>query len=786
MEFPRYPAPRSGSLARALGALLLTVFSAALLEPAVRAQTVTATLTVGANAYAVAANPVTNKIYVVNRNPAGTVTVIDGATNAMTSIPVGGMPSALDINTVTNRIYVANFADGTVSVIDGTSNAVIATVATGQAPFQVVVNAKANHIYVMGSWLDGTETVIDGATNTVVDQIFGGNNPTYIAVDPTIDTMYVVAYANNVYPNVVAPTLYSAVGLVPNVPAVNGNDTLFELPGNNAYSMAADPVTDQLVVACVNGNGFVVANIDAQGLTKSYKQFQYGQDYVGVAVNSVTGIAYVTNGNFVTATVDAVNLTTYADTQIVAGALPLAIAIDQTANVVYVANDSNPGTVTAIDGATNATTTIPVGNAPFALAVNPVTTKVYALNHDAAGTMAVISGIPAAAAPVISVQPQSQTVAVGATVAFNAAAGGRPTPGYQWTFNGSPLSDGPGISGSTAPTLVLTGVSASNAGTYALVATSSAGQTTSSAATLAVATTATPGRLINLSTRALIDNGRGVEGAQVLIAGFVIQGTGSKSLILRGVGPALSNFGIVASPTVAGPVQHPYLALYDSAVPANLITGDLGWQTPPSVPGGIWKGDAAPLDATAADFSGVGAFALAAGSTDSALKVLLPPGAYTTQVTTTDPGDGVVLAEVYDDDAATSSAKLVNISSRAFIGSGVNAMIAGFVITGSTSATVLIRASGPALAPLGVDSVATNPNVLLYDSLGNLLASNSKWGGSPQIAAAAARVGAFAWTDPTSQDAAVLVTLPPGAYTAEVNPTINPYGNALIEVYLLP
>jgi hypothetical protein len=59
-------------------------------------------------------------------------------------------------------------------------------------------------------------------------------------------------------------------------------------------------------------------------------------------------------------------------------------------------------------------------------------------------------------------------------------------------------------------------------------------------------------------------------------------------------------------------------------------------------------------------------------------------------------------------------------------------------------------------------------------------------GGSPAIAATAARVGAFAWTDPNSQDAALVVTLPPGAYTAEVNPTIPPYGNALIEVYLVP
>jgi YVTN family beta-propeller protein len=765
---------------------LVFLVLAALSAPAASAQTVTATVPAGPGAFAIAVNSVTNKVYVVNDTTSGTVTVIDGTTNATTSIPVGSGPQALDVNPVTNKIYVANGADGTVSVIDGSTNAVVATVKTGVNPQQVVVNSKANIVYVMNGSLDGTETVIDGGTNAVVDQIFGGDDPSFIAVDPTIDTLYVVATANNDYPSTTTPTLYSAVGLVPDSPIDNGNDTIAELPGTNVYAMAADPVTDQVVAACVNGGGFVVMDNNAQGLAKSYKQFEAGQNYAYAAINAVTGVAYVTNGDFGGTTLDAVNLSTYVDTQIVAGPLALAIAVDPAANVVYVGNDSIPGTVTAIDGVTNATTTIPVGNAPFAIAVNPVTTTVYALNNDAAGTVSVIRGIPAATTPVISAQPQSETVASGATVAFNAAAVGRPVPGYQWTFNGAPLSDGGGISGSTGPTLVLTGVSAANGGTYAVIATNSTGHATSSAATLAVTTAATPGRIINLSTRALIDNGRGVDGAQVLIAGFVIQGTGSKSLVLRGVGPALANFGITGAIGVAGPIQHPDLTLYDSAVPANLITQDLGWQSPPSAPTGIWKGAAAPADATAADFSEVGAFALAPGSADCALKLALPAGAYTGQVTTTDTGNGIVLAEVYDEDTGTPSANLVNISSRGFIGSGVNAMIAGFVISGSTSATVLIRASGPALAALGVDSVATNPNVLLYDANGNLLASNSKWGGNPQIAAAAARVGAFTWTDPTSDDAAVLVTLPPGAYTAEVDPTVNPYGNALIEVYLVP
>jgi YVTN family beta-propeller protein len=784
MDFPRFAELRLSPRLHRICLPLLAAAAALVSGPSTRAQTVATTLTVGANPYAVAVNPVTNKIYVINQTPKGTLTVVDGATNAVTSIPVGGMPSALDINTVTNRIYVANYADGTVSVVDGTSNTVVATVATNVNPFQVVVNAKANHIYVMGFSIDGTEAVIDGATNTVVDQIFGGNDPTYIAVDPTTDMLYINAQANNDYPNTTVPTLYSALGLVPNVPAFNGYDTIAQvLGGQYVYTMAADPVTDKVVATCVNENGFYVFTMDAHGLATTLKQFHAGINYLYVAINSATGVAYITNGD---GGVDAININTLVDTPIAAGTTALAIAVDPNANAAYVANYSKPGTpgmVNAIDGTTNLATSITVPDQAFALAVNPVTTKVYVLVNDGAGTMAVINGIPATTGPTFSFQPQSQSVAAGATVAFNAAAGSRPASTYQWTFNGAPLTDGAGISGSTAPTLLLTAAAAANAGTYAVIAKNSAGQATSTSATLSVVPSAAPGRIINLSTRARVDSSfsaLGIQGAQVLIAGFVTQGTGSKSLVLRGIGPTLGNFGITEL------VEHPTLALDDSATPANLITQDMGWQSPPSAPAGIWNGRVSPTDATAADFSAVGAFALPSGSADNAIKVALPTGAYTTQITSADGTDGIVLAEVYDADPGTPSSNLVNISSRAYVEPDQGAMIAGFVVTGTTSSTLLIRASGPALTAFGVGTVLPNPNVLIYDAKGNLVASNTKWGGSPQIAATAARVGAFAWTDPNSQDAAVVVTLPPGAYTAEVNPTVPPFGNALIEVYLVP
>ena len=69
----------------------------------------TTTVAAGTEPLAVAVNPVTNKIYVANRRSGNNVTVIDGATNATTTVPSGTHPEAVAVNPVTNKIYVANY-----------------------------------------------------------------------------------------------------------------------------------------------------------------------------------------------------------------------------------------------------------------------------------------------------------------------------------------------------------------------------------------------------------------------------------------------------------------------------------------------------------------------------------------------------------------------------------------------------------------------------------------------------------------------------------------------------
>jgi hypothetical protein len=359
--------------------------------------------------------------------------------------------------------------------------------------------------------------------------------------------------------------------------------------------------------------------------------------------------------------------------------------------------------------------------------------------------------------PVASGQPSSQTVASGRTATFSFPVTGLPAPTYQWYLNGS------AISGATSSTLVVSGATSANAGTYTCTATNPTGSVTSNAATLAVTSTANPGRLINLSCRAEVGTG-----ANIIFGGFAIGGSGTsgqQSVLVRASGPALTAFG------VPGVLPDPQLQLFSGQTLMQTAEG--------------WQGNAT----IAATASAVGAFAWSSPTShDSAFDVSLPAGAFTAQVAgqTGDTGDALV--EVYDATPAGTYAattpRLVNLSARVDVGTGSNALIAGFVIGGTTNMTVLIRASGPALVPFGVGGVLPDPKLVLQNqSTGATIATNSGWGGDPVIAGVASSAGAFGWSSPTSLDSAMVITLPPGQYTANVSGASGDTGVALVEVY---
>ena len=129
-------------------------------------------------------------------------------------------------------------------------------------------------------------------------------------------------------------------------------------------------------------------------------------------------------------------------------------------------------------------------------------------------------------------------------------------------------------------------------------------------------------------------------------------------------------------------------------------------------------------------------------------------------------------------------ARLANLSTRGWVGAGDQVLIGGLVVGGGTSRTVLIRALGPALVALGVPGVLADPRLRLYRGA-DLVAENDNWGGDPLAVAAARTAGAFAVTDIAGKDAMLLLTLPPGAYTAQVSGEGGATGLALLEAYEL-
>ncbi len=263
-------------------------------------------------------------------------------------------------------------------------------------------------------------------------------------------------------------------------------------------------------------------------------------------------------------------------------------------------------------------------------------------------------------------------------------------------------------------------------------------------------------RLVNLATRALVGGAAGTP-----VAGFVIGGTGAKRMLVRAAGPVLMAFGL------PGALADPSLAVVATGG-ATVATND-NWNA-----------------ADGATFGALGAFAFPAGSRDAALVTSLAAGAYTTPVGAGG-GSGVALLEIYDGDPANRAAYLVNASTGAFVGTGDGVLIPGFAIAGTGEVRLLIRAVGPGLAEFGVTGVLADPELTLFSGP-QAIAANDNWGTASQagdVLAAARQAGAFALAA-GSRDAALLVALRAGAYTARIGGVAGATGVALMEIYVVP
>ena len=266
-------------------------------------------------------------------------------------------------------------------------------------------------------------------------------------------------------------------------------------------------------------------------------------------------------------------------------------------------------------------------------------------------------------------------------------------------------------------------------------------------------------RLVNISARVLVGTGE-----NVLIAGIGVSDTAQKGYLVRGVGPTLGSFG------VAGVLTDPELSI--RRADGTEIYKNKGWLTGP---------DAAILPATSLS---LGAFALTANSVDSALLPQLGGGSYTVRVSSPTGKTGVALAELYE---TGSTGRTSNLSVRVQVQPGAGALIGGFVIQGSAYKRLLIRGIGPTLKAFGVTGALDDPILTLYSGE-TVVATNDKWSAGTEISAlvtATANVGAFALATGT-EDAALLITLPPAAYTVKIEGKNAAAGVALLEIYEVP
>ena len=267
----------------------------------------------------------------------------------------------------------------------------------------------------------------------------------------------------------------------------------------------------------------------------------------------------------------------------------------------------------------------------------------------------------------------------------------------------------------------------------------------------------------NISTRSLVQTGE-----HVMIGGFIVQGSGPKRVIIRAIGPELTQHGI------ADALANPRLELHNGT--GALIGSNDNWQT--TILGGIITSN------QVSDIQNSGHAPTAAS--ESAIIADLQPGNYTAIVSGVNNTLGVALVEVYDLSPGASS-NLGNISTRSLVQTGEHVMIGGFIVQGSGPKRVIIRAIGPELTQHGIADALANPRLELHNGTGALIGSNDNWqttilGGiitSNQVS----DIQNSGHAPTAASESAIIADLQPGNYTAIVSGVNNTLGVALVEVY---
>ncbi|MEY2551422.1 MAG: hypothetical protein QOG12_1566, partial [Verrucomicrobiota bacterium] len=280
--------------------------------------------------------------------------------------------------------------------------------------------------------------------------------------------------------------------------------------------------------------------------------------------------------------------------------------------------------------------------------------------------------------------------------------------------------------------------------------TATASASASPSATPSVSPKKSGGRALNISTRLKVETGD-----NAMIGGFIVTGNAPKKLLVRAIGPSLSQVGI------SGALSDPVLELHGDG--GTLLTANDNWKDDPVAAEAIRQSGAAPQN-----------------ERESAVVVTLAPGSYTAVVSGKNGATGTGLIEIYDLEE-TGDCELANISTRGLVQSGEDVMIGGFVLGGANENTrVLVRAIGPSLAKFGINGALSDPMLELHDGNGALLQRNHDWRDQQETEIAQTGVAPR-----DNAEAAILANLAPGAYTAVVSGQNGQTGVALVEVFAL-
>jgi hypothetical protein len=318
-----------------------------------------------------------------------------------------------------------------------------------------------------------------------------------------------------------------------------------------------------------------------------------------------------------------------------------------------------------------------------------------------------------------------------------------PTPGATPTATATPVATAtPMATGTPLPT-------ATPIATATPVATPTAPPESTPTPTAAPTSTPNPvSKAINLSTRMRVETGDNVG-----IGGFIITGSTPKHVLIRAVGPSLAGSGV---PNV---LADPKLELHGPGTFAT-ITND------------NWK-ESQWLEVQATGIPPT-------DDLESAIVATLAPGAYSAILRGNGNTSGVALVEAYDLNQDADS-KMANLSTRAFVSTGDDIVIAGFLLSDSTTSNkVVVRGIGPSLTALGIPNALANPTLELRDGNGAILVSNNDWQDNPVQAAEISDAGL---APATPFESAIAASLPPGLYTALLSGINNGTGVGVVEVY---